>query len=102
MAAIAETLLHLQPAFCDISHESLQDVACETGRKGKLSACASEIMTEDCYLQSQDGPPADVMHCSVCVCVCVCIIIKYWVFFTSLLQPAEHRNGSSAQEWGNV
>ncbi len=75
MAAIAETLLHLQPAFCDISHESLQDVACETGRKGKLSACASEIMTEDCNLQSQDGPPADVMHCSVCVCVCVCVCV---------------------------
>ncbi len=78
MAAIAETLPSATCVLCYL-HKSLQDVACETGRKGELSACASEFMTGDCYLQSQDGPPADVMHCSVRVRVrvCVYIIIRY-------------------------
>lgn len=84
MAAISETL---PSATCVLwySHKSLQDVVCETGGRGNLSACASEFMTGDCYLQSQDGPPADVMHCSVCVCVCNHQVLSFFHLSCSLL-----------------
>lgn len=91
----AETLPH---AFCDTRSNPCR-ICHVRGGKGKLSVCLSEFMTGDCYLQSQDGSPADVIHCSLCVCVFV--ITRYWVF-SPLPKPAEHRNGSSAQEWGNV
>lgn len=81
------------------SLESLQDMPRETG-EGEI-VCLSEWVYDWGLLSAKPRWVACRCDALQCVCVSVCIITRYWVF-SPLLQPAEHRNGSSAQEWGNV